>query len=294
MSVAAAIPRFIQPLRRERVLLWCLLVSIALHALVLLGLWWRVQPAPPDHALLVLTARLAPWATSPREEPAPSRPVLAPSRAPAGATRPMPSRDHAAVRAAPKTVTENKPRIAPFAPARVPASPPVPVPAPEPATALAPAPVPVPVPAPEPAPVPVVSATPSVRPAAPAPAAAAPKAPVAVPRAAVASSAGAVDRRALAQYRLALMRAAGRYKRYPDTAVDRGWQGKVEVRMVIGANGRLAETSIKASSGHELLDNQAIDMLRKGKTLVQIPASLRGREFSVDVPVIFRLNDPGS
>jgi hypothetical protein len=34
-------------------------------------------------------------------------------------------------------------------------------------------------------------------------------------------------------------------------------------------------------------------MLRKGKTAVQIPASLRGREFSVDVPVIFKLDDAG-
>jgi len=90
------------------------------------------------------------------------------------------------------------------------------------------------------------------------------------------------------------MAAAGRYKRYPASAVERGWQGKVEVRMVIGADGRLADASIKASSGHEILDDQAIDMLRKGKTLVPIPASLRGREFSLDVPVIFKLNGPGS
>ncbi len=90
------------------------------------------------------------------------------------------------------------------------------------------------------------------------------------------------------------MAAAGRYKRYPASAVEKGWQGKVEVRMVIGANGRLAGASIKTSSGHEILDHQAIDMLRKGKTLVQIPASLRGREFSLDVPVIFKLRAPGS
>jgi protein TonB len=64
--------------------------------------------------------------------------------------------------------------------------------------------------------------------------------------------------------------------------------------MVIGANGMIASTSIKTSSGHEILDNQAMDMLKKGKTTVQIPASLRAREFSVDVPVIFSLDDPSS
>ena len=55
-----------------------------------------------------------------------------------------------------------------------------------------------------------------------------------------------------------------------------------------------ASASIKASSGHEILDNQAMDMLKKGKTTVLIPASLRGREFSVDVPVIFSLESPNS
>jgi protein TonB len=76
--------------------------------------------------------------------------------------------------------------------------------------------------------------------------------------------------------------------------MEKGWQGKVEVHMVIGANGMIANASIKTSSGHEILDNQAIDMLKKGKTTVQVPASLRGREFAVDVPVIFNLESPNS
>ena len=98
----------------------------------------------------------------------------------------------------------------------------------------------------------------------------------------------------LEQYRLALIAAAGQYKRYPAIAMGKGSPGRVEVRMVIGANGMLAGVSIKAGSGHAILDNQAMDMLRKGKTTVQIPASLRGREFSVDVPVIFTLDNPDS
>jgi protein TonB len=64
--------------------------------------------------------------------------------------------------------------------------------------------------------------------------------------------------------------------------------------MVIGANGMIASASIKTSSGHEVLDNQALDMLKKGKTTVPIPASLRGREFDIDVPVIFNLDNPSS
>ncbi len=88
--------------------------------------------------------------------------------------------------------------------------------------------------------------------------------------------------------------ATRRYKRYPAIAMEKGWQGRVEVHMVIGANGAIANASIKTSSGHEVLDNQAMDMLKKGKTTVQVPASLRGREFTIDVPVIFSLESPDS
>jgi periplasmic protein TonB len=68
----------------------------------------------------------------------------------------------------------------------------------------------------------------------------------------------------------------------------------VDVHMVIGANGMIASASIKTGSGHDILDNQALDMLKKGRTAVPIPASLRGREFSIDVPVIFNLENPSS
>jgi protein TonB len=64
--------------------------------------------------------------------------------------------------------------------------------------------------------------------------------------------------------------------------------------MAIGADGMIASASIKTGSGHEVLDKQALEMLQKGKTSVPIPASLRGREFSIDVPVIFNLDSPTS
>ena len=109
-----------------------------------------------------------------------------------------------------------------------------------------------------------------------------------------AKSGNEADAGTLEQYRLALIVATRRYKRYPAIAMEKGWQGRVEVHMVIGANGMIASASIKTGSGHEILDNQALDMLKKGKTTVPIPAGLRGREFSIVVPVIFNLDNPNS
>jgi len=146
----------------------------------------------------------------------------------------------------------------------------------------------------EPAPAASGTAASGVQPAAPGQARSAPSAPVGVTTEATAKAGSEADAGTLEQYRLALIVATRRYKRYPAIAMEKGWQGTVRVHMVIGANGMIASASIKTSSGHEILDNQAMDMLKKGKTTVQIPASLRAREFSVDVPVIFSLDDPSS
>ena len=80
MSASAVTTGLIQPLRQERVLLWCVLASIALHALVLLGISERGAPAPEVTPLSVLTARLAPAATDARAQLSPPQPSLAPRR----------------------------------------------------------------------------------------------------------------------------------------------------------------------------------------------------------------------
>ena len=261
MSTPYTTTGLIQSLAQERVLFWCVLVSIALHALVLLGMSRHDAPAPAAKALLVLTARLAPFAAAPR---VPSQPRPAPPAPPEPASAPRPALTKSAA-----------------TPARTPQKA-------APAEAIK-------APQPESAPAAPGSAASSTQPAAPVQARAAPQAPAGSPAtAAVAKSGNEADKGTLEQYRLALIVATRRYKRYPAIAMEKGWQGRVEVRMVIGANGMIASASIKAGSGHDILDNQALDMLKKGKTTVPIPVSLRGREFSIDVPVIFNLDNPNS
>jgi len=259
MSASAVTTGLIRPLRQERVLLWCLLASVGLHALVLLGFSEGGAPAPAARSLSVLTASLAPVAKTPRAP----RPQAQPG------TVPAPEKRARALRPAP---------VEPVAPLR----PLQHKPAAEAAQSAPPAAEPA-------APAAVAART---APAAPNPAGPTAPAQAGGNAAAAARPVSEADQGTLEQYRLALMAAAGHYKRYPAIAMEKGWQGRVDVRMVIGANGMLAGASVKASSGHVILDNQAVDMLRKGKTMVQIPASLRGREFSVDVPVIFKLDRP--
>lgn len=108
------------------------------------------------------------------------------------------------------------------------------------------------------------------------------------------AAAPTADAASVERYRLDLIGMARRYKRYPRVALDNNWEGRVVVRMVVGANGMIASIQVSASSGHDVLDKQALDMIRKAKPLVPIPAAMRGREFAVEIPVRYDLKDQGT
>jgi protein TonB len=266
MVTSIATATYIQAPVQERTLQWCVLASIALHALVLLGMSRHEAPAPPSKTLLVLTARLAPFAAAPRIPVQAPQPERASPQAPEPARAPIPR----------PALTKPLPSTAPAVQKTAPAEPPKVVP-------------------PEPAPASPGAADSSPQPTAPVQTRPMPQtSPGAPGTEASARSGSETDAGTLEQYRLALIVATRRYKRYPAIAMEKGWQGRVEVRMVIGANGMVINASIKSGSGYDILDNQALDMLKKGKTTVPIPVALRGREFSIDVPVIFNLDNPNS
>jgi protein TonB len=99
----------------------------------------------------------------------------------------------------------------------------------------------------------------------------------------------AVDGRTLREYRLDLMAFAKKFKRYPAQAMEKGWEGRVEIRVVVRPSGTIFSASIKTPSGYRILDDQALDMVRRAQTRTPIPPALRGREFTIDIPVIFEL-----
>jgi protein TonB len=216
------------------------------------------------------------------------------------------------------------PIVARLAPAPVPAppSPPAPrteppAPKPEPPRQILPkvaASKPRPEPAPKPLPrversVPVPQAEPGPAPVQDAPAAPPPSAPAAPPvvaspapqpaapaiRSAPARQASeGIDADALRRYLIDLADHAKKFKRYPRAAQDNQWEGKVVVRVVVQANGVNAAYTVLQSSGHAVLDRQAVDMVRQGRQRAPIPPELRGREFSLELPVTFELKDQGS
>jgi protein TonB len=97
------------------------------------------------------------------------------------------------------------------------------------------------------------------------------------------------DPAALAAYGRNLAGAVARHQRYPRLAQIRQWQGTTLLQLELAAEGQLQSVRVLSSSGHEILDQQAIDMVRAATPLPPLPASLAGRSLTVDVPVVFRL-----
>lgn len=114
------------------------------------------------------------------------------------------------------------------------------------------------------------------------------------PAPAMLEAAPAPDAGTLAQYRLLVLGAARRLKQYPSIAIQNNWQGKVEVRMAIDSGGEISGLDVRTSAGHAVLDQHALEMIQRAKALAPIPPALRGREFAVDVPVVFSLLESGA
>ena len=98
------------------------------------------------------------------------------------------------------------------------------------------------------------------------------------------------DATTVGQYRVQLIGAARRFKRYPEEARDNNWTGNVVVAVAIGADGR-SQASVKTSSGRAVLDQQALEMFQQAARVVPIPPALRGKEFELEVRAIYGLED---
>jgi len=81
-----------------------------------------------------------------------------------------------------------------------------------------------------------------------------------------------------------------RHKEYPWSARRRGMQGQVVLRLAVARSGKVAETAIETSSGAEVLDRAALDMVERASPLPPLPASVPGDVAEFRVPVSFALS----
>lgn len=93
----------------------------------------------------------------------------------------------------------------------------------------------------------------------------------------------------LPTWRARLETALERSKRYPGAALARGHQGVVHVTFVIDRAGALVASRITHSSGHPLLDGEALALLARAQPFPSPPQDLRGDRISIAVPIRFNL-----
>lgn len=129
-------------------------------------------------------------------------------------------------------------------------------------------------------------------------------APPATAKSAALAGAGAIDTRAgepeaggmevadgMRAYRVALAGELRRFRRYPPRAVEAGISGTVELGMRVSAGGVAQSFQVKKSSGHRLLDEEALEMLRQAAPRTALPESLLGHAFSLSMPIEFDLKE---
>jgi len=97
------------------------------------------------------------------------------------------------------------------------------------------------------------------------------------------------DPELVAGYTRTLSSDIARLKRYPALARMRGWQGKTVVSITIGPRGEVLDLKVAESSGFDVLDRQALEMVREAQPLPAAPPSLRGLALVVQLPVVFSL-----
>jgi protein TonB len=72
---------------------------------------------------------------------------------------------------------------------------------------------------------------------------------------------------------------------YPPLARRMGWQGKVVISFIINLNGMIKDPQVAQGSGHEILDQSALEALKGSAPFPQPPVEAR-----ITIPIAYKLN----
>ncbi len=94
---------------------------------------------------------------------------------------------------------------------------------------------------------------------------------------------------AVAKFERALLHHIARFQTYPAAAKRDHAEGTVLIRFSIRRDGTVATMQIKTSSGTSILDQAALEMLRRAQPLPHIPSELPD-ELNILLPIAFDLS----
>jgi TonB family protein len=101
------------------------------------------------------------------------------------------------------------------------------------------------------------------------------------------------DADAISRFALEIQSRVGRLVKergdaaYPRLARERRWEGTSHVRVEFGAGGVVKNILVNTGSGYAVLDQRAVEMVKE--VMPKVPDDLRGRDFTVRFPIVFKL-----
>ena len=93
----------------------------------------------------------------------------------------------------------------------------------------------------------------------------------------------------LSSYQAQVQAHLQRFRTYPETARSRGITGVATVHFVLGRNGQVLSASLLRSSGASVLDEAALDIVRRASPFPPIPVGLNRAREPFNAPLVFSL-----
>jgi protein TonB len=113
------------------------------------------------------------------------------------------------------------------------------------------------------------------------------------PVAAAPAPAPAVSREAIAaatsSWQSRLQAHLARFKRYPPEAQMRHQEGTPLLRFTMTRGGRVLSFRLERSSGHDVLDREAMGLLERAQPLPALPAEVQRETIELVVPLRFQI-----
>ena len=105
------------------------------------------------------------------------------------------------------------------------------------------------------------------------------------------SPTNAIDDGPMRRYASTFGREISKDQLYPILAVRARWSGRTDLRVVIGIDGMVKDLSVLKSSGHDVLDVEAMAKIVRNQSKWPAPPDrLSGCEFTLTLPIIFHVD----
>ena len=98
-----------------------------------------------------------------------------------------------------------------------------------------------------------------------------------------------VIKNSIDEYSAKITIAIKKQQKYPRMALNRNWQGSVIIELKFNKDGTIISSKVKKSSGHKILDKEALSMTKRAMPFPTPPKILKSKIFTVVVPITFTL-----